>query len=72
MPPLREERLYTGDLIDHNENVYVIVTPQCNIANSYPDHFLLAGVRIFLKSGPDAVKKSRTTKEKSAEKWKER
>lgn len=41
VPPLRE-KLHTGDLIAHNGDVHVIVTPQCNIANSYPDHFLLA------------------------------
>lgn len=41
VPPLREE-LHTGDLIVHNDGVHVIVTPQCNIANGYPDHFLLA------------------------------
>ena len=42
VPPLREGRLYTGDLINHDGHVHVIVTPQCNIANSYPGHFLLA------------------------------
>lgn len=42
VPPLREERLHTGDLINRDGHVHVIVTPQCNIANSDPDHFLLA------------------------------
>jgi hypothetical protein len=41
-PPLRVDRIHTGDLINHEGNVHVIVTPQCNIANQYPEHLLLA------------------------------
>lgn len=41
-PPLRAERIHTGDLVRHNDAVFIVVTPQCNIANDYPDHLLLA------------------------------
>ncbi|MCY4395637.1 MAG: hypothetical protein OXC10_10915 [Rhodospirillaceae bacterium] len=41
-PPLREDRLHTGDIVRYDDAIYVIVTPQCNIANDYPDFFLLA------------------------------
>ncbi len=41
-PPIRSERLYTGDLIRYEGDVYVIVTPQCNIAHKDPENFLLA------------------------------
>ncbi|MFB3146630.1 MAG: hypothetical protein ACE1ZO_05840 [Nitrospirales bacterium] len=40
-PPMRE-RLHTGDLVRNEDAVYVIVTPQCDIVNDYPTHFLLA------------------------------
>jgi len=45
-PPMRTERLHTGDLLEHEKQVWIIVTPQCNMANDpYPDNILLAGCR---------------------------
>lgn len=44
-PPVRKDRLYTGDLIGLGDEFHVIVTPQCNIARTYPDHILLAKCR---------------------------
>ena len=44
-PPLREDRLHTGDIVRYNGTVHVIVTPQCNMVNDYPVHFLLAKCR---------------------------
>ena len=44
-PPLREDRLHTGDIVRYNGTVHVVVTPQCNIANHYPVQFLLAKCR---------------------------
>lgn len=41
VPPIRE-RLHTGDLVRIGDIVRVIVTPQCDIVNSYPANFLLA------------------------------
>lgn len=57
VPPLREERLYTGDLINHEGNVYVIVTPQCNIARTDPDHFLLAKCKDISEEWTDCRRK---------------
>lgn len=42
IPPLSEARLDTGDLVIEDGNVYVIVTPRCNMANQYPKHLMLA------------------------------
>lgn len=46
IPPLFKDRLDTGDLIEIGEEVYVVVTPRCNMANSpFPKHFILAHCR---------------------------
>jgi hypothetical protein len=43
IPPLFTDRLDTGDLIVESENVYVVVTPRCNMANTpYPTQLMLA------------------------------
>ncbi|MEO6918654.1 MAG: hypothetical protein ABI188_06265 [Collimonas sp.] len=43
IPPLFAARLDTGDLITENGNVYVVVTPRCNMANEPPPmHLMLA------------------------------
>ncbi|MEQ9244498.1 MAG: hypothetical protein RLO21_00770 [Nitratireductor sp.] len=54
VPPLRE-RLHTGDLLTIGNDVFVVVTPQCDIANSYPDHLLVARC-IELKDELDRLK----------------
>lgn len=41
IPPL-EDRLGTGDMIEWDGNVYVVVSPRCNMAHTYPKHILLA------------------------------
>lgn len=49
VPPLND-RLSTGDLVKVDGNVYIIVTPRCNIArDTYPNHLMLA----FCKSMED-------------------
>lgn len=43
IPPLFATRLDTGDLIAEDDQVYVVVTPRCNMANEpYPTHLMLA------------------------------
>jgi CheY-like chemotaxis protein len=57
IPSIRE-RLHTGDLVfipDQNKddgpkpNVYLVVTPQCDIANGYPEEILLARCDIVVE-----------------------
>jgi hypothetical protein len=40
-PPLRKSRLHTGDLLNLEDGVHVILTPQCDIVRQYPDQILL-------------------------------
>lgn len=43
VPSLATERLDTGDLVKIGDNVYVVVTPRCNLARDpYPAHLMLA------------------------------
>jgi hypothetical protein len=42
VPPLKADRLGTGDLLRLNDAVYVVVTPRCNLAREYPNHLMLA------------------------------
>lgn len=42
IPPLREARIHTGDLVRMAEQVYVILTPQCDIVREYPQDILVA------------------------------
>jgi hypothetical protein len=41
IPSLRE-RLHTGDLVDIDQQVYIILTPQCDMVREYPFEMLLA------------------------------
>lgn len=52
-PPLRN-RLHTGDIIEYQENIYVVVSPQCNMANdSYPSHIMLASCQKCTETDSD-------------------
>ncbi|MEW6373212.1 MAG: hypothetical protein AB1584_20005 [Pseudomonadota bacterium] len=43
VPPLHESRLDTGDLLTDKGDVFVVVTPRCNMANQpLPTHLMLA------------------------------
>jgi hypothetical protein len=43
IPPLKADRIGTGDLLRIGDAVYVVVTPRCNLArDDYPNHFMLA------------------------------
>jgi len=43
VPPLAAEQLGTGDLVKVEGNIYVVVTPPCNMArDQYPPHLMLA------------------------------
>jgi hypothetical protein len=43
VPPLAVDRLNTGDMVKVEGNVYVVVTPRCNLArDQYPAHLMLA------------------------------
>jgi hypothetical protein len=42
VPPLSTDRLDTGDLMTVDGEVYVVVTPRCNLACNYPKHLMLA------------------------------
>jgi len=43
VPPLFTDRLDTGDLVEDDSEVYVVVTPRCNMANQpYPKYLTLA------------------------------
>jgi hypothetical protein len=58
-PPLRQDRMHTGDLLLVDEEVYVILTPQCDMVREYPEKVLLAkrreiiGWKKFPKSKKD-------------------
>ncbi|MGO8916108.1 MAG: hypothetical protein ACLQJR_09395 [Stellaceae bacterium] len=41
-PPLRTDRLHTGDLLAIEGEVYVILTPQCDMVRGYPEKVILA------------------------------
>ena len=68
-PPLREDRLHTGDLVRYEGGVHVIVTPQCNMVNVDPENFLLAKcnelsakmdeIRTLLAGGGDKQKRGK-------------
>ncbi len=40
--PALRERLHTGDLLDMDESICVVLTPRCDLANDYPDNLLVA------------------------------
>lgn len=42
VPALYPNRIDTGDLIYLDEQVYVVLTPRCNMANKLPSHLTLA------------------------------
>jgi CheY-like chemotaxis protein len=42
VPPIRTDRLHTGDLLQLDDGTFVVVTPQCNMVSDYPEQFLLA------------------------------
>ena len=43
VPPLATDKLGTGDLVTFENQVYVVVTPRCNMArDQYPTHVMLA------------------------------
>lgn len=42
VPALSTDRLDTGDLVKIADNVYVVVTPRCNLARGCPPHLMLA------------------------------
>lgn len=41
-PPLRKDRMHTGDLLALGDEVYVILSPQCDMVRDYPEKVLLA------------------------------
>ncbi|MEN8134941.1 MAG: hypothetical protein ABFS18_05325 [Thermodesulfobacteriota bacterium] len=41
-PPLRTERIHTGDLLEIDGTMQVVLTPQCNMAHTYPENILMA------------------------------
>lgn len=46
VPSLHDDRLATGDLVGCQDNVWVVVTPRCNMArDKYPAHIMLAMCR---------------------------
>lgn len=45
VPPLHATRLDTGDLLRIGNQVYVVLTPRCNMANKPPSHLILAVCR---------------------------
>lgn len=72
IPPLFADRLDTGDLIKENNDVYVVVTPRCNLANApYPSHLILALCKPMVKEWEDlreGFAGNRDKKEKSEKK----
>lgn len=41
-PPVRTEMLHTGDIVEHDGETYVVVTPRCDLVREYPEYLLLA------------------------------
>jgi hypothetical protein len=41
-PPLRQDRMHTGDMLSLYGAIYVILTPQCDMVREYPIKVLLA------------------------------
>lgn len=41
-PPIRTDRLHTGDLLEIDDTVWIILTPQCNMVRQYPENILVA------------------------------
>jgi len=42
VPALSSDRLDTGDLLELDTGVHIILTPRCNMANKMPTYFILA------------------------------
>jgi CheY-like chemotaxis protein len=40
--PSIRERLHTGDILKLKDGLFIVLTPQCSIANSYPDYLIVA------------------------------
>jgi hypothetical protein len=72
VPPLAADRLSTGDLVKIGQEVYIVVTPRCNLArDTYPKFLMLAlckpmeGIWTGLKNqfGGDEKKQDKANKE---------
>lgn len=42
VPPLYPDRFDTGDLVQSGDELLVVLTPRCNMANKQPSHLMLA------------------------------
>lgn len=47
VPALFADRLDTGDILDMDGQVHVVLTPRCNMANKPPSHLMLAVCNTF-------------------------
>jgi hypothetical protein len=48
VPPLDTDRLATGDLVKRESEVFVVISPRCNLARDpYPSHLILAACKLM-------------------------
>lgn len=49
VPPLYADRFDTGDILELEGQVHIVLTPRCNMANSPPSHLMLAVCNLLPK-----------------------